>query len=54
MSTICADAVLKVADPEKNHLDLKDIQVISKGTGLNIFFFEKFSSTVNSSQSCAH
>ena len=38
MSTICADAVLKVADPEKNHLDLKDIQVISKGTGLNIFF----------------
>ena len=39
MSTICADAVLKVADPEKNHLDLKDIQVISKGTGLNIFVF---------------
>lgn len=40
MSTICADAVLKVADPEKNHLDLKDIQVISKGTGLNIFFLK--------------
>ena len=33
MSTICADAVLKVADPEKNHLDLKDIQVISKVGG---------------------
>ena len=40
MSTICADAVLKVADPEKNHLDLKDIQVISKGTGLNNFFLK--------------
>ena len=26
MSTICADAVLKVADPDKHHLDLKDIQ----------------------------
>merc|ERR1712123_185232 len=33
MSTICADAVLKVADPEQNHLDLKDIQVISKVGG---------------------
>jgi len=33
MSTICADAVLKVADPDKHHLDLKDIQVISKVGG---------------------
>ena len=42
MSTICADAVLKVADPEKNHLDLKDIQVISKGSGLSTFFLFYF------------
>ena len=33
MSTICADAVLKVADADKHHLDLKDIQVISKVGG---------------------
>ena len=33
MSTICADAVLKVADAEKNHLDLKDIQIVAKVGG---------------------
>jgi len=33
MSTICADAVLKVADAEKYHLDLKDIQIVSKVGG---------------------
>lgn len=33
MSTICADAVLKVADAEKHHLDLKDIQIVSKVGG---------------------
>ena len=56
MSTICADAVLKVADPEKNHLDLKDIQVISKGTGLNIFvfFFEILLLPLIRLKFCAH
>ena len=33
MATICADAVQKVADAEKNHLDLKDIQIVSKVGG---------------------
>lgn len=33
MSTICCDAVLKVADPEKFTLDLKDIQVVPKVGG---------------------
>ena len=54
MSTICADAVLKVADPEKNHLDLKDIQVISKGTGLNIFFLKNLVLPSIRLKFCAH
>jgi T-complex protein 1 subunit delta len=33
MSQICVDAVLKVADPDQNTLDLKDIQVICKAGG---------------------
>merc|ERR1712142_50625 len=30
MSTICCDAVLQVADPEKHTLDLRDIQIVAK------------------------
>ena len=33
MSQICCDAVLKVADPASNSLDLKDIQVVAKVGG---------------------
>merc|ERR1712130_54519 len=33
MSQICCDAVLKVADPASNSLDLKDIQVVAKAGG---------------------
>jgi T-complex protein 1 subunit delta len=33
MSTICCDAVLKVANPDSNTLDLKDIQVVPKVGG---------------------
>lgn len=33
MSGICCDAVLSVADPEKNSLDLKDIKIVAKVGG---------------------
>merc|ERR1712227_857990 len=33
MSTICCDAVLQVADPEKHTLDLRDIQIVAKVGG---------------------
>ena len=33
MSTICCEAVLQVADPEKFTLDLRDIQIVAKVGG---------------------